>query len=96
MLRPVESVVSRIAAIATCVEARQPDATVMEVFAQARASCEEAAAQEVSADLKLQLAHLRTVLETWQQVWPRLATQDEFRLALAREARLWSQRLAGR
>ena len=73
-----------LTALADGIEARQDDPQVLARLAQARAACRPTAGD----------AQLVTVLEAWQQVWPRLGAQREFRLAVAREARLWAKRAA--
>ena len=81
------------AAIAAWVEERKPQTALLARFEEVRALCEQAAARERSALLKGWLANMSEALRTWQNVWPRLGTQQEFRLAVAREARLWGKRL---
>lgn len=73
----------RMTAIADAIEGRDADDAVSQRIAQALA----AAGREQE--------RLRTVLETWQQVWPRLGRQPEFRGAVVREARRWAEQLAG-
>jgi hypothetical protein len=91
---PEKKVAAHFAAIASCVQERQPDRTLTALLAQTQLLCAEAAERERSADLKRLLTNVGAALQTWQQVWPRLGTRDEFRLAVAREARLWSKRFS--
>ena len=78
-----------LTAIADGIEGRQNDAQVMALLAQARTACQLPTASQPPAGE----ARLSTVLEAWQQVWPRLSAQRDFRLAVAREARLWAKRV---
>ena len=89
-----DQVPAQLAALASGIEARQPNPTIMGLIEQAQASC-QAAAETTRADvLKQILAQVETATQTWQQVWPRLGGDREFCLAVAREARLWAKRLA--
>jgi hypothetical protein len=80
--------------IAGDIEAGRPDAALCQRLQRARTLCGQAAAGERDASRRELLGHLQTALSTWQQVWPRLGGQQPFRLAVAREARLWAKRLA--
>ena len=82
-----------VAVIASRIEERGPQAALMEAFARAQALCEASAAREPSSETGRLLANVTMAVQTWQQVWPRLGSQDEFRLAVCREARLWAKRL---
>ena len=88
---------SRIAAsfsrIASEIRGRRPAEAVTETLRETEAFCDWAAPEERAADLKALLPHLKTALETWRTVWPRMEHREEFRLAVAREADLWSRRL---
>ena len=86
-------IASNFAEIASCVTKGAPAAKVTDVLEQTRALCERAVVGDDAADITSLLPNLRTALETWQQVWPRLGKQKEFRQAVAREADLWSRRL---
>ena len=88
--------VAGCSAIAACVEERKPQAALMGRFEETRALCEQAAARVGSGELNALLANVSTALRTWQDVWPRLGTQRDFRVAVAREARLWAKRLSER
>ena len=87
-------VAERFAAIASCVQEHQPDEAVVRLLTQAEVLCEEAACEEASGELKTLLMDVRTALQTWQAVWPRLGRQPEFRRAVAREAQQWSTRFS--
>ena len=91
---PLGQVVAGCSAIAACVEERRPEAVLRERFEETRARCEQAAAGERAEDAQRLLTNVKTALETWQRVWPRLGHDREFRLAVAREARLWAKRLS--
>ena len=82
-----------VAVIASRIEERGPQAALMEAFARAQALCEASAARESSSETGHMLASVKMAVQTWQQVWPRLGPQQEFRLAVAREASQWSRRL---
>ena len=56
-----------------------------------RACLMKAKAQTVSVP-SLHLLH--QAVSTWSDVWPRLGTQQEFRIAVSREARAWAQRFS--
>ena len=93
METPTAQAAARLAAIASGIEAQRPDDTLRDLLEQACSSCERAAAGERSRELASLLAQVQTAARTWGDVWPRLGRQREFRLAVAREARLWSKRL---
>ena len=84
----------RFSSIVACAESHRPDAAMLETLAQTAAACADAASAEQSPEAKQLLINLQTAVTTWQQVWPRLGAQREFRLAVAREAKLWSKRLS--
>lgn len=83
----------RIAAIllrlADAVEQGRQDAVILEALRQARAarSANGSSASEA-------FRRVDTVLDAWQQVWPRMGGQRDFRMAVAREARRWAKELA--
>ena len=83
----------RFEALAAQIEARRPQAELLAAFADVCAWCEASGGREPSPETGRLLAHLKTAAQTWQQVWPRLGSQDEFRLTVCREARLWAKRL---
>ena len=78
--------------IASCVEHRKPDAALMKALEETRTLCAWVA-PESSGTIRTLLTNVQTALSTWQQVWPRMGSQREFRQAVAREANLWSRRL---
>ena len=94
---PPQQRLERLAAhferIASCIRQRQPETALAETLRQTRAFCEWAAAEERSTSVKQLLLNVTMALQTLQAVWPRMGTQREFRLAVAREADLWSRRL---
>ena len=91
---PVAEVAARFTSLAASVEESRADATLMERMRITQAWCERAAAAERSASRRQLLTNVQQPLATWQQVWPRLGAQGEFRVAVAREARLWSKRFS--
>ncbi|PIQ83755.1 MAG: hypothetical protein COV75_05785 [Candidatus Omnitrophica bacterium CG11_big_fil_rev_8_21_14_0_20_63_9] len=70
---------------------RHDDGAVGTLLQQAQDTCQRAAEQAVG-ETKAYLVNVGTALQTWQQVWPRLGEQPEFRQAVGREARLWAKR----
>ena len=88
-----DQVAAHLAAIAVSIESHQPDGAVMDLLGQAPGLCERVAAMVRGAEVTQALAQIKTAAETWRSVWPRLGHQRDFRGAVAREARLWSQRL---
>ena len=82
----------RFGAIATCVDGRRGDAAVSTAIEEAAACC-QAATEGRGDEVRALLTNLTTALQTWREVWPRMGKQSEFRLAVAREAGLWSKRL---
>ena len=89
MPQPSSGLAEEVAAIAEAIEGRRSEADVAGRIAQALTRCRQSAAGRREQE------ELQTVLDTWQQVWPRLNSQSEFRQAVAREARRWSERLSG-
>ena len=82
-------------AITTCLEEGRPDAELSKFLVDAQRLCDAAATRASSReDLARVLTNVKTAVETWQNVWPRLGQDKEFRLAVAREARLWAKRLS--
>ena len=90
---PLAQLASGFAQIATCVTQRASTATLTAAMAQAQALCGTLAGGD-SAEVNALLANLHKALETWRNVWPQLGEQKDFRRAVAREAGLWSRRLA--
>ncbi len=87
-------VAEQFMAIAESIEARQPDEVLLKLFQEAQLICRLAAGHERLAEPQRLLTNVQTALATWQDVWPRLGSRPEFRLAVVREARLWSKRFA--
>ena len=79
--------------IADAIEQRQSDRLVTETLETARVLCAETAAHASDAAVRTLFTNVRTALETWQAVWPRLGAQKAFRQAVAREAGLWARKL---
>ena len=94
MSEAVQELAGRFAAIAVCIEGGEPSERLLTLLREAQAACEQAADAAPQGELKDWLVNLRAATETWQQVWPRLGAQRDFRLAVAREARLWSKRFS--
>lgn len=88
-----DHVAAQCAVIASSIQERRSDATLAQLLSRAQTLCEQAAHVERSTTLTAMLMNLKTALETWERVWPRLGRRQEFRAAVAREARLWSHRL---
>ncbi len=84
-----DGVAAQLLRVAEAIEAGRSDAAILQALQQAGAS--RPANGRQSAD---ELHRLGTGLETWRQVWPRMGGQRDFRMAVAREARLWAKRLA--
>lgn len=59
---------------------------------EAQRLCGHAAAIH-AGEAKELLPNLVTALQTWRTVWQHLGRQQDFRLAVAREARQWSTRI---
>jgi len=93
MPQALEPIAAKLTDIATGIDTRQSNSGLSELFTQARVLCQAAADYEQSAPLKQSLANVAVALQTWHEVWPRLGVQQEFRLAVCREARLWAKRL---
>ena len=91
--RRLRRIAVNVAQIASCVTQRTSAAKLMAVLKETQTFCEWAVAGKSTAEVTSLLPQLKTALSTWQQVWPRLGAQGEFRQAVAREAGLWSRRL---
>ena len=87
----LERLATHFARIASCVDANTSDDDVSAILEETETFCEGLAADR--SDETQLLRNLKTALGTWRQVWPRLGSQREFRLAVAREAAQWSKRL---
>lgn len=70
------------------------DASSTEWMATVQRQCEQMLGAHPRGELARILDNVKTALDTWQRVWPRLGRDREFRLAIAREARLWAKRIA--
>lgn len=81
-------------AIAAAIETGRPAAALADAFAKTHTLCGRIAQEERSAELKALLTNVRTALQTWREVWPRLGTTRDFPVAVAREARLWAKRFS--
>ena len=92
MASNLAEVAAHFAGIASGIEAATAQADVMALMEDAERFCSQATLSQ-SGELKELLSNLVTALHTWQAVWPRLGKQQEFRLAVAREARQWSARI---
>ncbi len=88
-------IATSFAEIAARIEGQARDEALRALFTQAQVLCQQAADHAPSAELRQLLTNVQAALTTWHQVWPRLGTQRDFRLAVAREARLWSKKLSG-
>lgn len=78
--------------IAQAAEAK-PGAEILMLLTTARQRCLEQAAHQPTATRAL-LEDLAHRLQVWSEVWPRLGKDAGFRQAVAREARLWSQKIS--
>ena len=91
-----ESLLGRVettfATLASLIEARKPADLIQRALADLDAVCAQASAQEQGGASQELLRNVSTAAQTWGQVWPRLGQQQEFRLAVAREARMWAKR----
>ena len=85
-------IAARFAQLASAVEAGRPEAVVTALLEEAEASCRRGA-QESRGETASLLANLTQALKTWREVYPRMGRQREFRLAVCREAGMWSRRL---
>ena len=90
---PLQDVAAQFGALAASIRQCKPDAAVIALLDALHGLCEQTAAR-VTGEARTLLSNLTTALRTWQDVWPRLGTQPEFRGAVVREAELWSKRLA--
>ena len=84
--------------VASTISERKPQTQIMQVLRDAQSLC-EAVASDVGSDVETTalLVNLRTAVETWRTVWPKLSKDPEsgpsFRSAVVRECGLWSRRL---
>lgn len=84
--------VAQFERLAQAIQERSSEASLAELLRDSEQSCQRAA-KEQTGETKTLLMNVATAVQTWRQVWPRLGSQSEFRLAVAREAELWSKRL---
>lgn len=75
------------------IEKHATEQASIKLMKQLLGNCQKLEEAEKSKAIQSLLAQVKQVLETWLQVWPRLAPQNDFRLAVAREARAWANRL---
>ncbi len=89
----LEPLAQQFSVVAACIQERRRDADVTDAIDRA-ASLAQELSRTVKADRAQALSsNLKTALETWRTVWPRMGKRQEFRLAVAREAALWARRL---
>ena len=91
--RQAEQIAEHFSRIAAGITTQQPNAELTELLKRTEALCAWATPDRGTGELHALLRNLQTALQTWQQVWPRLSGQREFRQAVGREAGLWSKRL---
>lgn len=85
-------IAGHFSALAESIERQHSNEAVLEAIAHTQASCKDLAEHAESKEIKRLCGNIQTALSTWKEVWPRLSRQPEFRLAVVREARLWSKR----
>lgn len=78
--------------LARIIRERRADGAIIATLSQTQSRCAPLGGP-VRPEAQVLLATLHEALEAWRRVWPRLGTQEEFRLAVAREADLWARRL---
>jgi len=81
-------------ALAEQVERGEPTANITQALSDLTDACHRQAKGEAAGPRREDLMHVQEALRAWAHVWARLGGQAEFRAAVAREARLWSRRLA--
>ena len=84
------------AEIAERIEGRAQDETLGQLLTKTQTLCQQEASRASSAELRELLTNVQAALTRWHEVWPRLGAQREFRLAVAREARLWCKKFSER
>lgn len=89
-----QTVSACFAAIAERIERGQDGESLFDLFKETQKRCAEKAASG-SSEKQESFTQVQQALETWKTVWPKLGSQREFRLAVAREARLWARRFGG-
>ena len=94
MSQTLERLMTDLVNLSTAIQQHRPAEIIAELLTSTIGSCERAAEEAGGGAVKQRLlADVKPALETWQRVWPRLGTDHDFSLAVAREARLWSGRL---
>ncbi|GEM_PF-2396920 len=76
--------------VAASITGHRPEAELMVALDEIRTLC-AGVMPNGSHDAQDLLPRLKMAVETWQSVWGRLGAQQEFRLAVAREAQLWAR-----
>ncbi len=89
----VTRLTTQLGGITAAIEDGKPDAMITTLLSELQQACEVLTIQPSSASVMQWVGNLKVVIQTWKEIWPRMGGQREFRLAVAREARLWSQRL---
>ncbi len=79
--------------LAALVEKRAASQAIEKLLSKLRLDCESAVIPAASKEANAAFVQVQQTLGTWKDVWPRLGPQAEFRLAVAREARAWANRL---
>ncbi len=79
--------------VAAQIEQRNTEQAVEKLLKQLRLDCQKLSEATKSKEIQSSAAQVQQAVETWLRVWPRLSSQDDFRLAVAREARAWANRL---
>ena len=79
--------------VAAQIEQRNTGEAVEKLLKQLRLDCQQLSEAAKSKEIQSSAARVQQAVETWLQVWPRLSSQDDFRLAVVREARAWANRL---
>lgn len=95
--KPPDPRLSRVAdqfdRVVSSIEARASDAVLDDALRRTAELCEQTASEAMPPEHAALLRNLRTAVGTWQQVWPRLGRQADFRQAVAREAQRWAREL---
>ena len=86
------ALVRSFAAAAAAVEAHRADAMILDALREAASACRRVVSDRPAGANPDELLNVQAALSTWQEVWPRLGGQREFRQAVAREARWWMKR----
>ncbi len=87
------SLISSCEQIASCIQTRESEAVIAEVLGQTMKACQSANTHQQTAEIKTIVSQLDVAVGTWKKVWPHLGHQEEFRNAVAREAKSWAKRL---